>query len=97
MCGCLPIALDSAGLAEIMESVGLDEYLLPGKPKKLASSIEMIVPIDENVVDLLSRLNTNQNQVRQDLERARQIALEKFSLSATTSRLIKIIKETEFA
>lgn len=96
MCGCLPIALDSAGLAEIMESVGLDRYLLPGKPKRLAPSIEMIVPIDESVVDLLSELEANQDLVRKDLERARQIALEKFSLTATTSRLIRIIKETEF-
>jgi glycosyltransferase involved in cell wall biosynthesis len=93
MAGCLPLALDSAGLAEIMESIGLDDYLIAGREEKLADGLTVIVPDDKATLALINRIGANSEKAAADLAKAQKIAREKFSISATTDRLLRLLDQ----
>jgi glycosyltransferase involved in cell wall biosynthesis len=97
MAGCLPVALDSAGLAEIMEGVGLEDFIVPGKLQKLSQTLEVVVPEEQTLVDLLKFCSKNEKLVTQKLQKAQEIALSKYSISATTNKLFEILKTHKLA
>lgn len=93
MAGCLPLALDSAGLAEIMESIGLEDFLIPGRLQKLSDTLEVLVPEDEATVALFNYCASHEHQVTKKLGAARKISNEKYSVTATTTKLFHMLKE----
>ena len=90
MCNCLPIALNMAGLAEVMKMIGLEDYLVEPQKHKLGDPLFVYEPKDE---DVISAINTNIHKIRRDLVNAHEIIRKKYTIEKTTDKLLKIIKE----
>lgn len=91
LCGCLPVALDATGLAEVMHSLGLEAYCVPGQIEEMGADVMTVVPNDEAVLATLRRAADHPEIVRADLARARQIALKRFSITRTTDRILETL------
>jgi len=88
--GCLPIALDAAGLGEIMYMLGLSDYTLRMVPYFLDEKTHIFVPKEEEFLALLQGLDGK--KVNQDLKKANAVIEEYFTVSKTTERLLDLLK-----
>ncbi|NBU69979.1 MAG: glycosyltransferase [Bacteroidetes bacterium] len=91
MAGCLPVALDSAGLAEIMESIGLEDFLVPGKLQRLSDTLVVLVPEEDAMVALFKYCESHEKQVTEKLAAAQEISKQKYSVTATTTKLFEML------
>ena len=89
MCNCLPIALNMAGLAEVMKMVGLEDYLVEPVKHKLGVPLFVYEPNDSDVVTVI---NTNVHKIMRDISNAQKIIREKFTIQKTTDKLLKILE-----
>lgn len=91
--GCLPLALDMAGLAEVMELMGLDDFVIPLEEYTLAPGLQVMVPQTQATVDLYQYCANHQEEVTEKLKAAQKAGREKFSLNSTTSKLLAILNQ----
>lgn len=92
MCGCLPIALNMAGLAEVMKMIGLEEYLVEPKLTKLRYGVSIYEP--RNISKIIKNIDTKKiKKFLTDLKNSQKIIRNKYSVEKTTDKLLNIIKE----
>ena len=90
MCNCLPIALNMAGLAEVMKMIGLEDYLVEPVKHKLGNPLFVYEPNDSDVVTVI---NTNIHKIIKDINNAQEIIKKKYTIEKTTDKLLNIIQE----
>jgi len=87
MCNALPVALNMAGLAEVMKMVGLDDYLVEPEKYYLGEKLFVYQPKDVSNV-----LHTSSSKILSDLENAQKIIRNKYTVNKTTDKLLKILE-----
>lgn len=91
MCECIPIALNMAGLAEVMKMIGMEDYL--------------VEPVKHHIGDIVSRdwfiyepddvthiFKYPMKKIFADLKNAQKIIQEKFTIEKTTDKLLQYIE-----
>lgn len=88
---CLPLALDFAGLAEIMEAIGLEDYLLSPQKHYLTDDLFTFIPNTDKFKQKLCSID--EKKVNSDLKKAQQIIASKYTVTKTTNKLLQLIQE----
>lgn len=92
MCECLPIALNMAGLAEVMKMIGLEEYLVEPEIFKVCYGVSLYVPRD--ISSIIKKVDNKKiKKFLKDLENSQEIIKKSYSIERTTDKLLKIIGE----
>jgi glycosyltransferase involved in cell wall biosynthesis len=93
LCGCLPLVLDHAGAAEVMDLLGLTDYLLPSKCRSFAEGVETVEPDAERALDLLTEVRAAPETAKRRMEEAQRLARSSLSLDVTGARLLQRLRE----
>lgn len=97
MSGCLPLVVDHAGSGEVMSGLDLDEFLLPGRTRRLRigsgdAELRLVEPDVGAAIDLLRRCADAPAHVQSKLSTAAHRARTRFSLASTTDRVLRAIR-----
>ena len=90
MCNCLPIALNMAGLAEVMKMIGLEDYLVEPVKHKLSETLFVYEPNDSDVIKIIK---INNHKIIKDLNSSQKIIRKKYTIEKTTDKLLSLIEE----
>lgn len=91
--GCLPVALDFAGSAELMDRLGLSELLLPAELTELGEGVQSIIPRWECSQAIITRSLADSERANMLLSRAYELAQHHFTIEVTTDKLLKLMNQ----
>jgi glycosyltransferase involved in cell wall biosynthesis len=92
LAGCLPLALDYAGLAEVMMRMGLGDFLLTPRRAPFGPSGETVVPDMDEALELVRKLSSRQDEIAERLNAARATAVRELSLQATVDQISRLLE-----
>lgn len=87
--GCLPIAIDFAGTGEMLRSLGLSDFLVAPTVQDLGNGVRTVAPDIAQARRVVVEAYQDPELVNDRLARAAEIAVERFSLAATTEALTR--------
>jgi glycosyltransferase involved in cell wall biosynthesis len=88
LAGCLPVALDYAGLAEVMMRLGLSDFLLPPRTVPFGPAGETVEPDMDQALELVRSLRSRADEVTERLDAARAVAVRELSIQVTVDQIL---------